>query len=182
MKSKWFKIALVGCLVFLLVSCNGIGTPTLPDETLAQPASPLTVTDAGTESEMTQPTPPPGMESLIEKAKEDLAQRLSVLITKIDLIEAKSVVWPDSSLGCPQPGMRYKQVPEDGVLIVLEAQGTVYEYHDGGGRGLFLCEQALSKSEKPPQIDITNLTPQILDNNYSTPSTPDQGIPPGEDQ
>ena len=169
MKSKWFKIALVGCLVFLLVSCNGIGTPTLPDETLAQPASPLTVTDAGTESEMTQPTPPPGMESLIEKAKEDLAQRLSVLITKIDLIEAKSVVWPDASLGCPQPGMRYKQVPEDGALIILQAQGTTYEYHNGGTRGLFLCEKTYKDPYTPPKIDLNDLTPSLRGKNTPRP-------------
>jgi hypothetical protein len=182
MKSKWSWIALVGCLVFLLVSCNGTGTPTLPDETLAQPASPPMVTDTGTESEMPQPTSPPGMESLIEKAKEDLAQRLSVPITQINLIEAKEVVWPDASLGCPQPGMRYKQIPEDGALIVLQVQGTTYEYHNGGSRGLFLCEKVVSITEKSPKIDITNLTPQILDKNNPPPSTPSEGIPPGEDQ
>ena len=134
---------------------------------------------------MTQPTQPPsssGMEGLIEKAKEDLAQRLSIAITEISLIEAKDVVWPNASLGCPQPGMKYKQVPEDGALILLRAQGVVYEYHSGGGRGLFLCEKELSIPEKPPQIDITDLTPRSQDNKNPPPLTPDNSIPPGEDQ
>ena len=122
------------------------------------------------------------MESLIEKAKEDLAQHLTVEISDISLVEAREVVWPDSSLGCPQPGMKYKQVPEDGALIVLQVQETVYEYHNGGSRGLFLCEKAFADPEKFPQIDITSLTPQILDKNAPPASTPDQGIPPGEDQ
>ena len=81
---------------------------------------------------MTQPARASGLESLIEKAKEDLGQRLSIDVSQINLLEAEEVTWPDASLGCPQPGMRYKQVPEDGALIVLEAQGTTYEYHNGG--------------------------------------------------
>ena len=124
---------------------------------------------------MNQPTQSPtssGLESLIENAKEDLAQCLSISTSQIDLVEAKEVVWPDSSLGCPQPGMKYRQVPEDGALIVLQAQGVEFEYHSGGSRGLFLCEKVYSSPEKPPQIDIIKLTPP----------PPDNGIPPGEDQ
>ena len=134
---------------------------------------------------MTQPAPLPpsaGLEGLIEEARDHLAQQLSILVTEIVLIDAREVTWPDASLGCPQPGMKYKQVPEDGALIILQAQGTSYEYHSGGKRGLFLCEKVFSVPEKPPQIDITNLTPQPADKNDSSPSTPDQGIPPGEDQ
>jgi len=73
------------------------------------------------------------------QAQKDLAHRLSVPIDQIEVLEAKSVVWPDASLGCPQRGMRYKQVPVDGVLIRLQAHGQVHEYHGGGRRGLFLC-------------------------------------------
>ena len=79
------------------------------------------------------------MENLVIQAKEDLAHRLSIPIDQIEVLEAKSVVWPDASLGCPQPGMRYKQVPVDGALIRLQTNGQVHEYHSGGGRGLFLC-------------------------------------------
>jgi len=121
------------------------------------------------EPEMAQSSPSSGMESLIEKAKADLAQRLSISANQIDLIEAKAVTWPDASLGCPQPGMSYIQVPQDGALIVLQAVGSTYEYHNGGSRGLFLCEKRFLKTEKPPQIDITDLTP-------------DNSDPPGQDQ
>ena len=79
------------------------------------------------------------IENLVIRAKEDLAHRLSMPIDQIEVLEARSVVWPDTSLGCPQPGMRYKQVQVDGVLIRLQANGQVYEYHSGGIRGLFLC-------------------------------------------
>jgi hypothetical protein len=102
----------------------------------------------------------PGMEGLIEMAKEDLAERLSMAAGEIEVLEAKGVVWPDASLGCPQPGMRYKQVPMDGALIRLLVEGKVYEYHSGGGRAPFLCEQPLKLQKDPvPQIDLLKLTP-----------------------
>jgi hypothetical protein len=80
------------------------------------------------------------MEDLVLQAKEDLADRLSIPIDQIEVLEARSVVWPDASLGCPQPDMRYKQVQVDGALIRLQAEGQIYEYHSGGSRDLFLCQ------------------------------------------
>lgn len=121
----------------------------------------------------------PGFQLLIDQAVMDLAQRLSIPTSQIILVEAKSVVWPDSSLGCPQPGMAYLQVPEDGALIVLQVvEGILYEYHTGGNRGLFLCEKTIKDPNPPPKIDIFNLTPS---NPSSPPSTPDNSIPPGGD-
>ena len=79
------------------------------------------------------------IEDLVIQAKEDLADRLSISIDQIKVLEARSVVWPNAGLGCPQPGIRYKQVPVDGALIRLQTNGQVHEYHSGGGRGLFLC-------------------------------------------
>ncbi len=51
----------------------------------------------------------------------------------------EDVTWPDGSLGCPQPGMRYTQALVSGSLIVLEANGLFYEYHSGGGGDPFYC-------------------------------------------
>jgi hypothetical protein len=111
------------------------------------------------------PSPPePGLEPLIAQVKEDLAQRLSISVDQIEVLEAKLVVWPDASLGCPQPGMAYIQVPHDGALIELVADGKVYEYHSGGGRDPFLCEQPLKlQKDTPPQIDLLSLTPDSPD-------------------
>jgi hypothetical protein len=175
---SWFRMVLFGSFVFILVACRQAGESGITNETQLPPATdPISVNDSQNEPEkndtqMTQSISPPGMETLIEEAKEDLADRMSIEIAKISLVEAKEVVWPDASLGCPQPGMKYKQVPEDGALIILQAQGAVYEYHSGGSRGLFLCEKIFESPKKPPQIDITKLTPP----------SPDNSIPPGEDQ
>ena len=131
-------------------------------------------------------TPPgfadPALQGVIKAAKEDLAQRLNIPVTQISLVEAKSVVWPDSSLGCPQPGMQYKQVPEDGARILLQAQKITYEYHTGGRRGLFLCEKNSKATYAPPKIDITNLTPAPVDKKNAPPATRNNDISPGEDE
>jgi hypothetical protein len=90
---------------------------------------------------MTSPTPDvPGMESLIEMAKNDLAQRLSISVGEISLVEARSVVWPDSSLGCPQAGIMYAQVLTPGFLILLEHGGVITEYHANRGNYVVACE------------------------------------------
>jgi hypothetical protein len=61
--------------------------------------------------------------------------------------------------------MAYLQVPEDGALIILQVGGVVYEYHNGGSRGLFLCEKVHKDPNPPPQLDINNLTPSTPDKN-----------------
>jgi hypothetical protein len=199
MKANWSRVALVGCLALLLVACDQIAAPALPDDTIPsstvmplgvqtqkEPATALPAQELDKDgTQMAQPASTPsssGLEGLIEKAKEELAQRLSISVPQIRLVEARGVVWPNSSMGCPQPGMRYIQVPYDGALIILEVEGELFEYHVGGNRGLFLCEMVYKDPNTPPQIDITTLTPSTRNSNNPTPPTPDNGIPPGGDQ
>ena len=97
-----------------------------------------------------------GLQHFVDIAKNDLADRLSVPVETIELIEMQSMVWPDASLGCPVPGMSYAQVLTDGLLIVLLGNGIQYNYHSGGEREPFLCEQQFSKD---PGITPISLTP-----------------------
>ena len=91
----------------------------------------------------TIPTPSnPALQKMVTQAKEDLAQRLAIKVEQIELVEARAVVWPDGSLGCPRPGMVYIQVQQDGMLIRLRVGKSVYNYHSGGTRPPFLCEQS----------------------------------------
>jgi hypothetical protein len=82
----------------------------------------------------------PAQKALVAQAREDLTRRLAPRADEIRLVKFKEVVWPDRGLGCPQPGIAYPQVPQDGVLIVLRAGGRSYDYHAGAGRAPFLCE------------------------------------------
>lgn len=82
------------------------------------------------------------LQPLIDQATADLATFLNVDSSIITVSSAKAVVWPDRSLGCPQPGMVYNQVTVDGALIELGASGTTYSYHSGGGRAPFRCAKS----------------------------------------
>ena len=87
------------------------------------------------------PTPSdPALQGLIQKTREDLAQRLSILITQISLVEATEVEWSDTSLGCPQPDMAYLEVITPGYRILLQADTTVYEYHSNKDAYFVYCE------------------------------------------
>jgi len=78
---------------------------------------------------------------MVMQAKKDLAHRLSVESDKINLLEVRAVIWPDTSLGCPQPGRIYNQVQQDGLLIRLKVGERMYFYHSGEDLDPFLCEQ-----------------------------------------
>ena len=98
------------------------------------------------------------LQPLVTKAVDDLSNRLNVDIDQIRVIEAEMVVWPDASMGCPQPDMVYKQVPVDGLLIRLGVADKVYEYHGGGWRDPFLCEQVIKVKPGSPKIDLLKRT------------------------
>jgi hypothetical protein len=114
---------------------------------------------------MTDQPDPSGTANLVAYAKEDLAQRLNVEVDDIEAVEVQEVTWGDTSMGCPHPEMRYKQIPQDGLLIKLSVDGEDYEYHSGGTRDPFLCEQqTLKVKPKPTKIDIKDfVTPSSVD-------------------
>lgn len=96
----------------------------------------------------------------VDMAKADLAQRLDVGPEAIEVVLVEARVWPDASMGCPQPGMVYTQVPQDGLLIRLQVEGQIYDYHSGGTRDPFLCEQEWKGTQgfgeeivPPPSLD-----------------------------
>jgi hypothetical protein len=82
----------------------------------------------------------PGLQGLVDRSKNDLAQRLSIPTDEIVLLETASVTWPDSSLGCPQEGMAYAQVLIHGYLIRLQVGNTEYEYHAGKSSTIIYCQ------------------------------------------
>ena len=88
---------------------------------------------------------------LVRQAIEDLAQRESISPDAVEVVSVEEVVWPDTSMGCPHPDMRYAQVLQDGMRIILRADGREYAYHSGGHRAPFLCNRTGSP-KKPPQI------------------------------
>ena len=61
---------------------------------------------------------------------------------------ARAVDWPDSSLGCPQPGMMYLQVITPGFKVMLKAGEEIYPVHVGGTRAV-VCARTAGDSPGP---------------------------------
>jgi len=98
------------------------------------------VTDTEPGAEMADGTSSTGAGSaMVRAAIADLRQMLTDPIADIAVVSVEPVTWPDSSVGCPRPGISYMQVLVEGSRIVLSHGGVEYEYHQGGGRNPFFC-------------------------------------------
>jgi len=95
---------------------------------------------------------------VVEIAKEDLGRRLGLSVSEISLISVEAVDWPDTSLGCPQPGMAYAQVITPGYRVVLGAPGETYEYHTDTRARALLCGE-----NGPPGFPTIPVKPGEID-------------------
>lgn len=100
--------------------------------------------------------------SMEAKVRSDLAQRLGVKEDEITVVSVTPMEWPDSSLGCPQPGMSYLQVITPGLKVVLEALGQEYAYHTGPDT-FVLCEEPSTAGPVARQrpTEGTRLDPEV---------------------
>jgi hypothetical protein len=129
-------LLLVGCGTADDAPAGPVPSSPTPSPERTEPSVPLTPEP---ESERTA-TPPSPVGTSSADAVADLAERLGIDPGEVTVVRDVAVTWPDGSLGCPVPGMAYTQALTPGRLVVLEAAGTTVEYHSGGRRGLFLCE------------------------------------------
>jgi hypothetical protein len=67
-------------------------------------------------------------------AQETLARELGVAAGAFVVQKVEAVEWRDTSLGCPQKGMRYAPVIVPGYRVVLEHEGRAHHFHIGEGR------------------------------------------------
>lgn len=124
------RVLTVLAVTALLVACGNEST------TGGQPSmTPSTSSSSGSAS-------PQG--GVVEQAKADLMKRLGVDAGQVTVVSSAEVTWPDGSLGCPQPGMRYTQMVVQGNRTVLAVGGKQYAYHSSAHRAPFLCEDPAS--------------------------------------
>ncbi len=153
MKVHLLRILLTGCFAALLAGCSQIADANAPEtpvhpsaETAAIPETQIIPTMSRQDDDMPRDPSVPipsvsDLQPLIEQAKADLAQRLSIPASRINTLEARGVFWSDASLGCPQPGTTYTQVLTPGYLILLESGGNKFEYHANLHDPVFYCEK-----------------------------------------
>ena len=104
-----------------------------------EPAASTLVTTTSSEGETTTMPPSDAELPIVEPAVADLAERLGVEPSEIEVVMAERVTWPDGSLGCPEPGMSYTQALVEGSKVVLGHDERVYLYHAGTDDEPFLC-------------------------------------------
>jgi hypothetical protein len=89
------------------------------------------------------------LEAQVQAARSHLASRLEIREEAIELLEARTVTWADSSLGCSEPGQMYMQVLTSGSFIRLAVAEREFRYHAGEGRMPFLCPEGRGDSPLP---------------------------------
>ena len=77
---------------------------------------------------------------MLTRMGQDLAQRLGTPTSVFQVLSVQSVVWDDSSLGCPQPGNSYLQAQTPGVRVVFSYQNKTYQYHGAESGNFVYCE------------------------------------------
>lgn len=142
------------------VPTTSLGTPqnpgqpkpqSTPNDTPIPTPSTEGPTAMETETNPSLPNPArPDPQLLIDKAKEDLARRLSISVEEIELVEIDQVLWPDASLGCPQAGQVYAQVQNAGYQIRLAHDGDEFEYHANIHGLVFYCENPTPPLSQTP--------------------------------
>ena len=116
-------------LAIFLAACSVIS------QDQPQPATPLLPTRAPSPlaTRAVSPLPAPGGASgsnvAVRNAIDDLASKLKIAPDKVQVVSVEQVDWPDTSMGCPQPGIFYAQVIVQGYRIVLAAEGQQVVYH-----------------------------------------------------
>ena len=81
----------------------------------------------------------PSAETMLARAKADLASRTSAAEAEIEVVDAGSVTWPNSALGCPEEGAFYAQMLTEGYRAILRVGETTYVYHSGSDAMPKLC-------------------------------------------
>lgn len=131
----------LGLLLCLIVSACGASEDAQPLPTTTTTAV-ETTTSEDQEVPTTEPDYDPEVAPVVEQAQADLASRLNVDETSIEVVSAESVTWPDGALGCPEPGKFYTQALVPGSQVVLEHDGQDYDYHAGSDGRPFLCKSS----------------------------------------
>lgn len=82
-----------------------------------------------TRNELRRPSNARGLDVMIEKARQDLAQRLGVEPSAIRLQGTQPHQWTDSGLDCPRAGETVVAGSINGYRLSLKYNSRVYSYH-----------------------------------------------------
>ncbi len=130
--NRWMVLILVLAALSLTACDSETSTPAVqPNPTV----SPLPVPGISPLSPLS-----PAQAAAANAAVDYLAGELGVRPGTIEVLAVQAVEWPDTSLGCPQPGMAYATVIVPGYQVLLRAGGSTYDLHsDASGSQMVIC-------------------------------------------
>ena len=97
-----------------------------------------------------EPVLSPTQEEAVNMARTELASVLGVAAAEIALNKVNSMVWPNSSLGCPEKGMMYLDVITSGFRVEFRVGGNIYHVHTTDQRAI-VCFRAGKANQWSPK-------------------------------
>ena len=77
----------------------------------------------------------------MDAARQAAARHLGVSSDQLQPTRVEAQQWPDSSLGCPQPGQLYSQIVTPGFLVIVISGNHQLEYHTDARGRVVLCHE-----------------------------------------
>lgn len=132
--------------LFLLTSC-GSGSGSSGADGRASTSIPGATLDSPSPGETVPPIDPPVVgevpDHIMKAVLGAVRDQLADPEISIKVLRAESVVWPDGSLGCPEPGIFYTQALVDGYHIELGVDDQVFDFRVGSVDNFKLCQPVL---------------------------------------
>ena len=79
-------------------------------------------------------------QAAIDLALRTVSEKTPVSQDSVSHLRIRSVEWPDSSLGCPEPGVEYLQRVIPGYLVSFNAEQRLYTVHVGDNQAV-VCDR-----------------------------------------
>jgi hypothetical protein len=99
--------------------------------------------------------------TVAERAVTTLAEELGVPKEQVLVDTVRAVQWSNSSLGCPKPGIAYRDVITPGYKVTLRVDRQVHVVHEAGNR-TFVCQQDKAMGGITPKLDLS-FGPQMVE-------------------
>jgi hypothetical protein len=112
-----------------LAACrSATGPVNRPQEATGEPQA-ATPAETPAQTPAEAPTSGVGSEAVALAVSRALATQRGISPSDVKVLSVEAVVWPDSSLGCPEPGQMYLQVLTPGYRVAAEVAGERLEAH-----------------------------------------------------
>jgi hypothetical protein len=106
-----------------------------------------------------QGTPPDQIYTALADLSARAGRTLTLTLNDLSGWRWSQANYPDTSLGCPQPGQTYAQVVTPGYQFIFEYNGATFDYRaSADGTILFLCSGPESAPPAPVQPTFTPTT------------------------